>query len=82
MSDAPGPPASSLAAELDALGIDVALLRAQLSWTPTERISELVRRLRFHEDMQQRTLDADTRAAIDRRMLEDRIAGLGLPDKT
>ncbi len=78
MGDArPGQPESSFDAELDALGIDVALLRAQLSWTPAERISELVRRLRFHEDIQQRTLDAETRAAIDRRLLEERIAGFG-----
>jgi hypothetical protein len=45
-------------------GADLAALRANLALTPAERMAELDAMNRFHAEVQSRTLDAKTRAAL------------------
>jgi hypothetical protein len=56
--------------EAEALGADLAALRANLALSPAERIAELAVMNRLHAAVQARTVPAALRAALERREME------------
>ncbi len=58
-------------------GVDVSLLLRNLRLTPAQRIAQLQSLLRFQADVQERTVPAPVRAALEARRLREKLDALG-----